>query len=389
MSDEFTLCVIFKNEEEFLRPCLASIADRAADIVVVDTGSDDSSVEIAREFTSNVLHADFAGDFSRARNVALEHVRTPWTVFLDADERFEPDQAERLPYLLRSVPEDVLGVRVLRYNFFATGGWYSGKEIRIFRNRPDIRYERRVNESVRTSVERAGGGIGEIPMMLNHFGHCRPRAFREQKAAHYMDLMHAQLAANPDDAVLVAYVGLILRTLGRFDEALEHSRRSIELAPDHARVAQFAGHVLRSVDDGRAARDAYARATELDPDDAASWNMLGVAELTLGNHFEAGYAFITALRVDPMAVHVLINQGLLEQAEGRFDRAARLFEEVAGLNRGFLHEEWQGRVECDPFRELYYETVMQYAGLGYHLGYCRLRAAGEQAPAATAIEAAQ
>jgi glycosyltransferase involved in cell wall biosynthesis len=244
---DFTLCLIVKDEEEYLEACLEGMAPYAKDVVVVDTGSSDGTVDIARRYTGHVILERFDGNFSRVRNIALAHVHTPWIVFLDADERFEPDMAARLGPELAATADDVLALRVLRYNFFATGGWYSGKEIKIFRNHPGIRYRRAINESVKQSVAELGGQIGELPVLLNHFGHCRPRAVREAKAHRYMALMSAQLVHEPNDAILIGYQGLILRTLGRFDEALDHSRRAVDLAPQAARIHQFHGHVLRSV----------------------------------------------------------------------------------------------------------------------------------------------
>jgi tetratricopeptide (TPR) repeat protein len=371
MNNDFTLCLIVKDEEQFLEHCLVSLRDLATEIIVVDTGSSDRTFEIAASYTGNCIRAEFDGDFSRARNLALERVTTPWIVFLDADERFEAAQAARLHQLLKLIPDNVLALRLLRYNFFATGGFYSGKEIKVFRRHSRIRFRRRINESVKDAVRELGGEIAELPVLLNHFGHCRPREIRESKALRYLDMMRRQLEDQPDDAILVAYIGLILRTLGRFEEACQWSARAVRISPDAARIHQFHGHVLRSCGADKDARAAYERATELDPDDQANWNMLGVMELTLGNTLAAGFAFIKALRADPMAVHVMINQGLIEQCDGRFGRAVQLFEEVARINPAFLHEEWRGRVECDPYREFYYETVMQYAGLAYHLGYCR------------------
>jgi tetratricopeptide (TPR) repeat protein len=375
MSGEFTLCLIVKDEERFLGGCLESTADAATGVVVVDTGSRDRSVEIARAYGAEVVRAGFEDDFARARNVALERVRTPWIVFLDADERFEPNVAHALEPTLAHAPARMLAGTVLRYNFFATGGWFSGREVKVLRNDPRVRYERRINESVRGSVERAGGEICELPLILNHFGHCRPRRERDEKAHLYMRLMREQLAAKPDDAILVAFLGLILRTLGNFDEALEHARRATAMQPHDALVRLFEGHVLRASGDDAAARDAYLAAAALAPADGATWNMAGVQELALGRPAAARDAFERARDLDPLAVHVLINLGLVEQAEGRYAAAVDCFDAAADANPAFLHEEWTGRAEFDPFRELHYETITQYAGLGYHRAFCAARAA--------------
>ena len=138
-SGEFTLCLIVKDEEDFLEECLKSAAEHATAIVVVDTGSMDRTVEIASTFTNQVIQYPIENDFSQARNRALEHVATPWTVFLDADERFEPSQASKLQRELRLIADDVLAVRLLRFNFFATGGCYDFDVSRLRQNQLAIR----------------------------------------------------------------------------------------------------------------------------------------------------------------------------------------------------------------------------------------------------------
>ncbi len=369
-----TLCLIVKNEEKYLEACLRSVQDICADIVIVDTGSSDATIDIATRYTSQVFSRPFADDFSAARNAALDHVRTDWVLFLDADEQFAPDEAAQLPAMVRAAPADVFGYRVLRYNFFATGGFYSGRQLKLFRHHPQIRYRRKINESVTEAIGEAGGTIADAPVILNHFGHCRPLEARTAKAWRYINLMKAQLADKPHDAILHGYIGLILRTLGHFAEAVEWSQQAIALAPNSATVQAFHGHVLRSIGDLEGASKAYRQATLLRPNDGAAWNMVGVIELTRNNLVAADAAFTQALEVDPLLVHVLINQGMLAQARGDWEGAAALYATVAQRNPAFLHEEWPGRIEHDPFREFYYETVTEYPGLGYLLSFCQAQA---------------
>lgn len=81
-----TLHMIVKNEERTLPTCLKSIRDWVDEIIIVDTGSTDSTCDLARSFGAMVRHFDWVNDFSAARNFALAHVRTPWTIWLDADD---------------------------------------------------------------------------------------------------------------------------------------------------------------------------------------------------------------------------------------------------------------------------------------------------------------
>jgi glycosyltransferase involved in cell wall biosynthesis len=81
-----TLNMIIKNEAETLPNCLKSIKDFVDEIIVLDTGSTDDTVAIAVSFGASVQHFEWCNDFSAARNVALSYVRTPWTLWLDADD---------------------------------------------------------------------------------------------------------------------------------------------------------------------------------------------------------------------------------------------------------------------------------------------------------------
>jgi glycosyltransferase involved in cell wall biosynthesis len=379
-----TLCLIVKDEEAFLEDCLASAAPVCRDVVVVDTGSRDRTIKIARRWTERVFDHPTAGNFSAARNRALEEVETPWVLFLDADERFEAGEAAKLRGLVENAPSEVLGFRVLRYNFFATGGFYTGRELKLMRSDPRIRYRRKINESVTESIADAAGTVPHAPILLNHFGHTRPPRVRDAKAHHYMQLMQAQLEVRPDDAILHGYIALILRTLGRFAEALEWSDKSLVLGEEIPTVWAFRGHVLRSIGDRDAeAMAAYRTGVTLSADDAALWNMVGVMHLSLSEFDAALDAFVRAQALDPSLAHVQINLGLLHEAQERWDAALAEYRAAAARNAAFLFDSWNGRTERDPFRCFYYETIFQYAGLGHHLGYCLWRSSNH-APARTA-----
>ena len=82
-----SLCVITKNEQEMLGACLESARSWVEEIVVADTGSEDDTVAIAREYGAKVIHHTWQNDFSAARNAALAAATGDWILVLDADER--------------------------------------------------------------------------------------------------------------------------------------------------------------------------------------------------------------------------------------------------------------------------------------------------------------
>ena len=81
-----SVCMIVKNEAEFLERCLTSVRPAADQIVVVDTGSTDGSDEIARSFGAEVVRAEWRNDFAWARNISLDRAKCAWILWLDADD---------------------------------------------------------------------------------------------------------------------------------------------------------------------------------------------------------------------------------------------------------------------------------------------------------------
>ena len=95
-----SLCMIVKNEEETLPQCLEPVKDVFDQIVVVDTGSEDNTVEIAKNYGAEVHYFPWIDDFSAARNESLKHATGDWIFWLDADDRMERQEALKLRELI-------------------------------------------------------------------------------------------------------------------------------------------------------------------------------------------------------------------------------------------------------------------------------------------------
>lgn len=373
-----TLCLIVKNEAKYLKKCVQSVQDIVSNVIIVDTGSTDETPAIARSLANEFYEFPFQDDFSAARNFALQHVKTPWVLFLDADESFETQDANALLPCIKEASSDVWGYQLTRYNFFGTGGWYTSKNLKIFRNQPQIYYEGAVSESVSSSIKRHGGTIVDAPFLLNHYGHCRSIENRNQKAHFYLNLMIDEIKKDPQNSRLMGYCGMILRTLGRFEEGLKIAREGLAITPDSAHSHYCLAQVLRSIGKNQEALTHYQEATTLSPSNPTYSNMVGVLEMTLKKYEEAKRTFLAISEENPLLIHVDVNLGLLHQLMNLDAEAVHYFEKVAARNRGFLHEDMESRLECDPFREFYYETLFKYSGLGYHLAYCKEKIKNER-----------
>lgn len=136
-----SVVVLAYNEELNIQYCLESVCDWSADVFVVDSGSEDRTLEIAREFGARVVHHPFE-TYAHQFNWALEHlpIMTPWVMRLDADEMVTPELALELRRTLPNLPPHISGLYVKRRVYFMGrwirhGGYYPTWLLRIFRTR--------------------------------------------------------------------------------------------------------------------------------------------------------------------------------------------------------------------------------------------------------------
>jgi len=162
-----TVVTITLNEEANIRDCLAS-ARWANEIIVVDSGSTDRTVEYARAFTDHVDRAPWEG-YGAARNFALQHATSDWIFWLDADERVTPELAVEIQEMLRKDDERIVGYSVARRAYFLGRwikhcGWYPSRVTRLFRRGKGKFSENRVHEQLELQ-----GDVGILRNDLLHF----------------------------------------------------------------------------------------------------------------------------------------------------------------------------------------------------------------------------
>lgn len=98
-----SLCMIVRNEHRHLMRCLKSAEEAVDEIVVVDTGSEDDTREIARGFTPWVYDFEWQDDFSKARNFSFSKASQDFILWLDADDMIEPEDAQKLIELKKTI----------------------------------------------------------------------------------------------------------------------------------------------------------------------------------------------------------------------------------------------------------------------------------------------
>jgi glycosyltransferase involved in cell wall biosynthesis len=266
-----SLCMIVRDEEAVLSRCLDSVADVVDEIVIVDTGSTDATVAIAREHKATVLHHDFSPvDFAAARNAGLARARGDNVLVLDADESLDPD-CKALVRALSAANRNI-GYVVTRRNIPAepaTTPWLD-HAVRLFPQNPDFRYAGIVHETIDASILDAGAGLRRCDIVLNH--HLPPAELARQKGLRYLELLRSECSDDPDRLV---FLGAEYHKLQMYAEATAVAERVAELAPDDF-TAQFNAalcHHFFTADADRAQSD-LAAALRIRPDDPAARNLL-------------------------------------------------------------------------------------------------------------------
>lgn len=146
---ELSVILITKNEAANIRPCLESVA-WADEIIVVDSGSDDGTVEICRELGAKVFEHDWPG-FGRQKNRALGYASHEWVFSIDADERVTPELRAEIERAMRE--GDAEGYYCPRLSqfcgtFIRHSGWYPDYVLRLFKRDAGKFSDRLVHESV-------------------------------------------------------------------------------------------------------------------------------------------------------------------------------------------------------------------------------------------------
>lgn len=147
MGKLLSLCMIVKDEEKVLERCLKSVRELVDEIIIVDTGSMDSTKKIAYQYTDKVYDFEWISDFSAARNHAIQRATGQWILVLDADEFVEGDIQEIRTFVKKYKNTDVHGFAVPIYNLMSTKTIESSG-LRLFRNMDNIAYISPIHEQL-------------------------------------------------------------------------------------------------------------------------------------------------------------------------------------------------------------------------------------------------
>ncbi len=230
---KLSMCMIARDEEESIGRCLVSVSSVADEIIVVDTGSKDKTVKIAREHGAQIIDFPWIDDFSAARNVGLEKAKGEWILFLDADEELV---AEDIPKLRKALDQEAFPAHFMTIVTLLGEGEDLTEEntfssLRLFKNFPEHRFTGRIHETITPRQPNDEAGVSNV--RIRHYGRLSTEK-NEAKAARNKPLIE-QAGTDPDDPQHHKFLKANeLRGEGEYEKAVVLYKELFdELAPEN------------------------------------------------------------------------------------------------------------------------------------------------------------
>ena len=216
--------MIVRDEENNLREWLKEAAKHVHEIVAVDTGSKDGTVDLLKSVGARVFHQEWAEDFSLHRNFGLRNATADWILILDADERLKRVHWFTLSSLLKN--EDVMAYSFTVKNYHSVrdlSNYDTMKSYRLFRNHHDIGYTGAVHNQLAPGIQKACRHTGMITqhsyITIEHFGYALTGKAKEDKHERIYKMVTRQLQEDPEDEYYVFHLLNICLAMGKYTEA--------------------------------------------------------------------------------------------------------------------------------------------------------------------------
>ncbi|OMF21008.1 glycosyltransferase family 2 protein [Paenibacillus sp. FSL H8-0259] len=308
-----SLCMIVKNEADTLARCLQSVRGVADEIIIVDTGSTDSTVSIARSFGARIIPFPWNGDFASARNAGLAGARGTWILVLDADEELEPGSKKELLVCAEHTEYEAFFVRIHNHKGTdrASQTITVNPILRMFKSRASYRFSGIIHEQIAAVIvqETPAAAMHMSTVVVHHYGYADGVVEKKDKISRNIGLLKEQLKLNPGDAFHHFNMAVEYMRLGDYGHALEHIQTSLDhVEPDTSYIHLLYKYEIRCLavtGDLPGALEACERGLALFPDYPDLHHIKGALLLQVSAFAEAKVALIRALDigVSPPAYH--------------------------------------------------------------------------------------
>lgn len=341
-----SLCMIVKNEAENLPRCLDSIKHAVDEIVMLDTGSIDNTIDIARSYGARVAEFKWQDDFAEARNEALKQVTGDWVLVLDADEVLTTPVVPLLKQLMNR--KEALVINLVRHEIGATQSPYSLVS-RLFRRHPTIQFSRPYHAMIDDSVakllqkEPDWQVLNCADVAILHYGYAPGTIASRDKLKTAKSMMEGAWRANPEDPYVCSKLGALYVQMDDFPKGIQLLERGLRsfstpTAPILYELHYHLGIAYSRLKQYPLAEQHYQTATQqplLDCLKLGAYNNLGNLLKGKGDLANAQKTYQTCLEIDPNFAIGHYNLGMTLKAAGQLEAAITHYQTAIQLDPNY------------------------------------------------------
>lgn len=248
---KISVCYIVKNEEKNLRQSLESLNNVADEIIVVDTGSVDGTVNVAESFGAKIFRVFWWDDFSAARNVALSQATGDWIIFLDADEYFTESTAKNIRFVIEKFHRTKInGLMIYLINVDADKNnkiLDSTFLLRIFRNLRGLAYVGKIHEVLCLDGKELTNLFALPPKFLTliHTGYST--YLNRDKAERNLKMIWSEMESTDSPQKFFGYLAQCYSGLDDFKNAEEFAKLDIEFGANRSTFSSSSYRILLDI----------------------------------------------------------------------------------------------------------------------------------------------
>ncbi|HLI32500.1 MAG TPA: glycosyltransferase [Solirubrobacteraceae bacterium] len=235
------LCMIVRDEERVLARCLESVRDAVDELVVVDTGSRDATIDIARSFGARVIEVPWEDSFAAARNVSFDAARSDWLLYLDADETLVAEDRELLRALCGRTWREAFYVQETNLTgSLRSGTAFTNDALRVFRNRAEYRFEGRIHEQIAKRLPaHLPERIERSAVRIEHDGYLAEMREDRDKSARNLALLQKEAEEGADSAFVHFNLGTTYASGDEPGRAVEEFAYAWRLVAQEPQLERF------------------------------------------------------------------------------------------------------------------------------------------------------
>jgi len=336
-------CLITKNEEAWIGDLIEHLKPLVSEFIVIDTGSTDRTIEIARSKGARVSSTKWENDFAKARNLSLDKATQRWILIIDPDERLGQSDLDKIKKLTESKDAIAYSFNTRNYvrnpsvsNFIPNQkqypdlerdypGYFDSRKVRLFQNIPRIRFVGSVHELVESTIK---GKIIESDIPFHHYGSAPEVDAQKGKKTFYQAQGQKKILEQPNDWKAHFELGIEYIGAKEFRKAAESLEKARQFSPKDPLILSNLGYAYMESKQLDKAEAILTECLKSQPNHHDSILNLGVTEMRREKWQKAIQIFDQLVKIHPKSFMAYRNAGLSFAHLNKLQPAAKCLEQA-------------------------------------------------------------